>query len=526
MSTSRSISLALGVALALVGAPFTGMDAQDTRPATVAEDLRMFSQVLHQLRINHSDSLDTHQLFMAAIEGMVRAADPHSYVLPALRLSPEKRKALEEGKLHPIPIDFADVNGALVVLRVRPGSKASSLDILPGDELVAVDGESVVAQSAEELDIVLSGADGSRVTLTLARTRSSGVARLARSVEREELAATPAVVAALLLDEQTGYIRLSHFGHQYVGDEFHEAFEMLLGHGMERLVLDLRDNGGGLLAEATAVASEFLAQGTVVYRRVEPRLEETKTVRVEDAGLWQSDAHPVIVLVNTGTASAAEILAGALQDHDRALIVGHSTFGKSLIMRRFPLADGSMIMLVVGRATTPCGRTLQRPYRDVRLRDYLMAAGAAADTTGLPSCQTRGGRTVYGGGGVQPDVTSPRSVPPEWYTTLSESGVISRWVVRYRDEHPNAFGAIDELVVMERLPDSVVAHFAAFAENDEVAVRPELLDSFGLHATLIYFMAHSVGGELGAASVQAYRDAEVIRALDLFPRAIAITAKR
>src|SRR5439155_25514157 len=179
---------------------------------TAYEDLQLFSQVLNQIRLNHPDSVDTHELFMAAVAGMVRAADPHSYVLPATRLVPEKEAALRAGKLYPVPVTFAFYGGSPVVVSVAPGSGAAKVDILPGDELVAVDSQPVQAESAEELDLMLAGPKGSTTRLGLQRRRLDGsLVTIERAVRRERVEEATAVPTAFLLRPEVGYLRLPTF---------------------------------------------------------------------------------------------------------------------------------------------------------------------------------------------------------------------------------------------------------------------------------------------------------------------------
>src|SRR2546425_9654009 len=209
------------------------------------------SQVQNQIRVNHPDSIDTHDLFMAAVTGMVHAADPHSYVLPATRLVPEKETAMRAGKLYPVPIAFAFYGGSPVVVSVAPGSEAATLDILPGDELVAVDSQPVQAESAEELDISLAGPKGSTTKLSLQRRRLDGsMVTVERRAARERAGEATAVPAAFMLHPQVGYIRLTTFANEKAADDLHAALGRLEGRDMKRLVLDLRDNGGGRRADA------------------------------------------------------------------------------------------------------------------------------------------------------------------------------------------------------------------------------------------------------------------------------------
>ncbi|HYJ78285.1 MAG TPA: PDZ domain-containing protein, partial [Longimicrobiaceae bacterium] len=203
------------VALAAPAAAQRDSAAGPLRRRTAYEDLQMFSQVLNQIRVNHPDSVDTHELLMAAVEGMVRRADPHSYVIRAERLSPEKRREYEAGRMQPVPIEFRYVGGSPVVASVAPGSRAALQDIVPGDLLVAVDGQPVRAASAFELDVALAGPRGSTVALRFERERSDGSrVELERTVRRERVEEATAVPAAFMLDGTTGYVRVTTFAHE------------------------------------------------------------------------------------------------------------------------------------------------------------------------------------------------------------------------------------------------------------------------------------------------------------------------
>ena len=228
------------------------------RSRTIAEDLQMLTGVLNMIRVNHPDSMDSHRLIMAAIRGMVSAADPHSYVIMYQPLVEERAKALESGKAAPIPIGFRFVGGAPVVVTVAPGSAAARGDILPGDELVAVDGGPVTAESAEELEILLAGPKGSAVKLTFERQRSDGGrVSVMREVKRERTDEQPAVPTSFMLDDSTGYVRVITFASEKAADELRAAVGRLEGQKMRRLMIDLRDNGGGSVDEAADVAGLF-----------------------------------------------------------------------------------------------------------------------------------------------------------------------------------------------------------------------------------------------------------------------------
>ena len=490
-----------------------------TRPRTAYEDLQLFSQVLNQLRVNHPDSLDTHVLIMAAIRGMVRAADPHSYVMPAVRLAPALAELQRKGKLTPLPIAFTFVGGSPVIASVAPGTKAAQQDVAIGDELVAVDGTPVTAESAEELELALSGAPGSAAALTLDRMRADGTrTRVERRVIRQHVDDATAVPVAIMLDGTTGYVRVTTFANTAVADDLHDALGRLEGKGMQRLILDLRDNGGGIVQQAARVAGEFLPTDAVVYSSSGRKKEVIDTGRVKRS-FWRSERrYPIVVMVDQGTASAAELVAGALQDHDRALIVGRATFGKALLMQGLPLTDGSMIMLVVGQVRTPCGRLIQRAYRSITSRDYYRLAGEARDTAGRASCKTDRGRVVYGGGGIYPDVLLPQpDAAPVWVARLNEADVWLEWLAGYLPSDGSRLTTLDAFVADETPSASAIALFRALASKHLIEIPADA------DATLWRLMRRVVAGakwgEGGALTLRARGDAQVRAALESFARA-------
>lgn len=516
------------ILLAALAAP-AGLVAQDSpvRQRTVYEDLQMFSQVLNQIRVNHPDSVDTHVLFMAAVEGMVRAADPHSYVITAARLSPEKERAYRRGNLVAVPITFRYVGGAPVVAAVDPGSDAVASGIVPGDELVAIDGEPVRAETALELDLVLAGRKDTEVTLTFQRRSLDGsMVRIDRTVTREGVDPASGVPIALMLDSATGYVRVTTFATEDVASELDDALKRLEGQGMRGLILDLRANGGGLVDEAAAVAGTFLPRGTIVYTTSGRKSEVVDTARVERA-FWKSERdYPVVLLVNEGTASAAELVAGALQDHDRALVVGQPTFGKALLMQGFPLTDGSVMMLVIGKVHTPCGRTIQREYRGVSTREYYRAATDERDRAGREACTTAGGRTVYGGGGIYPDHVLDDRPAPAWLDRIHQADLLLQWVPGLLEERPDRYDDVESLAAEPVLQPDDLDSFLRFAADQGVVVPREDAALGRLQETILARVAHSRFGATGLYTFLAYRDPDVETAAGLLPDARALLDSR
>jgi carboxyl-terminal processing protease len=519
-------------ALSLVPGPAGAQQRDSTksplRKRSAYEDLQMFSQVLNQIRVNHPDSVDTHELLMAAVAGMVHAADPHSYVIPAVRMDPAHEQAYREGKLFPVPLEFTFVDGAPIVASVAPGSKAARQDILVGDELVAIDGKPVAAESPMELSITLAGARNSSVTLGIERTRIDGsIARLDRVVQREKPEETSAVPTAFMLDAVTGYLRITTFDNTKVADDVHDALARLEKQGMQRLVLDLRDNGGGLVSEAAHVAGEFLPKGEIVYTSSGSKREITDTGRVSRSFWRREKRYPIVMLVNGGTASASELVAGALQDHDRALIVGRPTFGKSLLMQGFPMSDGSVIVLVVGHVKTPCGRVIQRSYRTITRREYYRLARAERDTAGRPSCRTDGGRVVYGGGGIYPDIVLARpAARPLWMAEALERDLLLRWIGPFLTESGASLPPLDAFVSALELPDGALAAFRGFAAREGMTVPTGAEADAQLTRVLLPAVALAKYGDAGYYRVVAALDPQLPSALAAFDRATQILGEK
>ena len=526
----KVISALGAVLLTLASATLSAQQpaARVTKPRSLYEDLQLFSGVLNQIRVNHPDTAITaHELIMAAIRGMVQAADPYSAVFPGSRLSPEKQKAWLDGKLFPVGIQFSYVSGAPVVMSVTPGSSAARLDILRGDQLIAIDAKPVVAESAEELDITLSGEKKSPVTLTLERRHIDGtLAQFNRVVRREKLSAEEeSVPVAFMLDQHTGYVRITTFNSLDVDDDLHDAVGNLEKKGMQRLLLDIRDNGGGYVRHASKIAGEFLPKGSIVYTVAGRKPDVVKDTGRVGRSFWSREKrYPIVLMINSGSASASELVAGALQDHDRALIVGQPSHGKALMMGTFPIDDGgvfpSLIYLNIGQIRTPCGRVVQRDYRGLRRQDYYRRARSDRDTTDRPSCKTSGGRTVYGGGGIFPDVVLPESEPtPLWLSRLREEALALKWIAGHLTANAGAYPTLDALAASPVLAGTGLADFRAFAANNSVSI-PEGAETNRLaERELVREIAFTKWGDLGLYRIIAMTDSEIAAALQTFGKA-------
>jgi carboxyl-terminal processing protease len=381
------------------------------------EELQTFSGVLNHIRLNYPDSLSYSELVAAAIRGVLRALDPHSYYVS--RTEWQRRSALERGELVSVGIALEEVDGAATVLAVAPRSPAAKSGVLPGDRLRTLNDTSVAGLDMTTLELRLAGEKGSKVRLGMERGPRFEPDTFSVTLKRNPFD-VHSVSIVRMIDSTTGYLRLDDF----LGNarEVHDGLKKLSALRAKRVILDLRGNPGGSVVSAVEVASEFFPKNTLVFStRGRKRATDTNYVTKRDG---EFRLLPLVVLIDQGSASAAEALAGSLQDHDRALLVGRRSFGKALMQMPFLLASGDNVWLTVGRVITPSGRVIQRRYRgiaDEQYRSFAGKSGAAEDTATV--FKTDAGRAVRGGGGIAPDIVVPIVAPlPVWWSAAADSG--------------------------------------------------------------------------------------------------------
>ena len=415
MSASVLRSCVSRAALALLlGAPGL-LAAQATRSAY--EELQTFSGVLNHIRINYPDSVGYSDLVAAAIRGVLRALDPHSSYLS--RVEWERRSALERGELFTVGLSLAEVEGAVTVLGVAAKGPAARGGILPGDRIKALNDSSVDGVDVRAVELRLAGDKGSKVRLRMERGSRFDPDTFQVTLRRADVE-RHSVSRVRMLDATTGYLHLDDFLGE-ASDEVHDALRKLKSQRAQQVILDLRGNPGGSVVAAVEIASEFLPKGTVVFRTKGRKRDVDTTYVTKRDGEFRT--LPLIVLINEGSASASEALAGSLQDHDRALVIGRRSFGKALMQTLFFLPHGDNVMLTVGRVLTPNGRFIQRRYRGLAYEQYLSFAGksgAEEDTSTV--YRTDRGRAVRGGGGIAPDIAVARPTQPAWWGAATDSG--------------------------------------------------------------------------------------------------------
>jgi carboxyl-terminal processing protease len=408
----RALALALAAGLLAAGAPT--LPAQ----ATSYEELQRFSAVLNHIRTNYVDSVTYNGLVRSAIDGMLRSLDPHSWFASAEDYA--KLSAVERGELAVIGLRFETIDGVPVVLTSAAGGPAARGGVLPGDRIRGIDRQSVAGLSDQAITLLLAGEKGSRVSLLLERGPVLEPDTFTISVKRAFLRPPSAVSIARLVDAQTGYVKLEEFSEKSA-DAVADAIGRLKGQHARQVILDLRGNPGGIVTQAVELASEFLPSRTLVFSTRGRRKAVDADFLTSHSGRFTD--LPLIVLIDAGSASAAEALAGSLQDHDRALILGRRSFGKALMQTGFIVPSG-FVELTIGHVLTPSGRFIQRRYQGLAVKQYYASAGtagAAEDT--LRIYRTDHGREVRGGGGIAPDVVLPGPPGvPAWWSVAADSG--------------------------------------------------------------------------------------------------------
>ena len=406
----------VGFVLALAAlAPTTPARAQ-----SAYEQLQTFSAVLNHVRTNYVDTVETGTLVRASIEGMLRALDPHSYYVS--RREFELRNRWDRGEVAGVGITLEEADGQPVVLGVIPRSPAEKAGIAPGDRIVRMGDSTVAGIGAKSLEARFFGEKGTQVRVTILRGIGPAADSFSVTLKRADLERR-VVSPPRMIDSATGYVRLAEFTPDSPTELF-DALGKIRGMGAKQLVLDLRANPGGSVPAMVEIASAFLPTRVEVFHTTGRKRTGYDSVTTDGNGKWSKI--PLVVLVDRSSASAAEILAGTLQDHDRAVVVGRRTFGKALMQTALPLPGGDIVWLTTARIVTPSGRVLQRSYEGLKAEQYYDmggATGAAADTGG--AYRTSNGRVVRGGGGVTPDVVRDTPALPLWYLAAADSGFVT-----------------------------------------------------------------------------------------------------
>ena len=428
--------------------------------------------------------LDT--IYEKAIPALLSELDPHSEYIPARMFSAVNESL--EGEFDGIGIVFNASTDTITVLSVIPQGPSAKAGVRPGDRIVKIDGRDVAGQKLPQDSMVrlMRGPRGSHVQLSIKRASLDHLVDVDVTRAAIEL---HSIETSFMLDREAkiGYVRLSQFARTS-HDEMRKALTALQTEGMRGVVIDLRGNGGGFLDQAILIANEFLpAKRLIVY--TEDRFGQQ--IKEYSHGNGSFTDIEIAILVDETSASSSEILAGAMQDNDRGVIIGRRTFGKGLVQSQIPFSDGSAIRITVARYYTPSGRSIQRPYTNGDEMAYHMDIidrynrneFFTADSIHFDESQkfkTRGGRTVYGGGGIMPDIFMPLDTMgmSDYYNRVWNTNVLYRYTMEYTDRHRSAMDNITTLAELDSLLNSsdLVADFVAYAERNGVETDKEGLE--------------------------------------------------
>ena len=376
---------------------------QNNPYATIETKFKVMNQILYYVNQLYYDNVDMESLMDGAFEGIMNQLDPHSVFISA-----KDQKNIDEmfrGEFQGIGIEFDVLNEYITVIAPVVGGPSEKAGILAGDWIIEIDGEDAQGIDRDDVYKKLRGKKGTKVDLKIGRI---GADPFNITIIRDDIPLY-SVRASIMLDDRTGYAWLTRFSTKS-GPEVRKAINGLLRQGMDRLVLDLRNNSGGILDQAVEVANIFIAEkDTLVYTKGKYKQAEQVFVASPRKG---NEEFSIIVVINRGSASASEIVAGAVQDLDRGLVVGETSFGKGLVQRQAGLSDGSAIRVTIAQYYTPSGRLIQRPfdndndyYKEIYEKDREEKLDSLKKLR--PPFLTRKGRTVYGGGGITPDIYIP-----------------------------------------------------------------------------------------------------------------------
>jgi|CXWL01.1.fsa_nt_gi carboxyl-terminal processing protease len=484
--------------------------------------LKLYTEMVNVAHARYGGDVHYRDLVFASIQGMLRTLDPHTNFLPPRAYETMQEK--QQASFYGLGILVGMRNGLLTVITPIEGTPASRLGIRAGDVISAIEDIPTKTLGLDEAVGRLKGPKDTQVRITIQRRGLDHPLDL--TVTRAEIPQTT-VRYAYMLDATTGYILISDFARG-TGKEVAQALANLRAQGMTRLLLDLRNNGGGLLDQAIDTADQFLPKGSKI---VETRGRTPDSHQEYDAaGEHPELGLPVVVLVNSGTASASEILSGAIQDHDMGLVAGTPTWGKGLVQTVYNLSYGGGLALTTAKYYTPSGRLIQRDYSS--FYDYyahddgdLTAEGQAPPPSG-PQYDTDLGRKVYGGGGITPDVIVESEELPQFVQFLLARNAFFDFAV----DHHRALGKVER---EWRADDSTVSAFEAWLAAEKLATSEELTKEFAEPAVRAYSQRRIEAEVMNAAFGQqawhrsmARGDQQIQRAFGLFDQAAELLAHR
>lgn len=451
--------------------------------AQISDAMRKLNTALFAVTQLYVDTVDDNKLVEDAIKGMLEQLDPHS----SYSTAEETRELNEplEGNFSGIGIQFNMNKDTLYVIQVIAGGPAERVGMRAGDRIITVNDTTIAGVKMKNTDIMkrLRGPEGTKVDVGVLRKGSKDP--IAFRITRAQIPIY-SIDASYMVDGKTGYIRVSRFAAT-THDEFVEALDKLREEGMTQLILDLQGNGGGYLMSAVDMANEFLNDGQLIVYTEGDKAPRSEAI-AEGTGTFNQGK--VVILVDESSASSSEILTGALQDWDRAIVIGRRTFGKGLVQRPIPFSDGSMIRLTVARYHTPAGRCIQKPYdkgneayaRDIYTRylnGELMHADSIHFADSLQYSTLVNHRTIYGGGGIMPDVFVPLDTTriTDYHRDIVAKGTLNQYAINYIDHNrkrlANQYKEVYDFVENFKVDDKMMQELKKLGDADSVKYNEE-----------------------------------------------------
>ena len=490
----------------------------------------VMQQIISYVDHFYFDIVDMDKIMDGAFHGLMEELDPHSTYIPAKEQ--ENIEELFRGNFQGIGIEFDILHGYITVISPVPDSPSDHVGLQSGDRIIAINGDDAYKITKDKVIKTLRGKKGTPVDVTIQRIGLKDPFDV--TIIRDDIPIY-SVGAATMIDNETGYILLRRFSAT-TNKEVKKAIEKLDKLNFKKLIFDLRGNSGGYLEQAAAVSNIFIStRDTLVYTK--GKISDANQAFISDPEKGRND-FSLIVLINRGSASASEIVSGAVQDLDRGLIVGETSFGKGLVQRQLPLEGGSAIRITMARYYTPSGRLIQRPYKEGDDLTYYKELYAKDRETKLdslkqlrPKYKTRQGRTVYGGGGITPDIYIPYKSK-----LTKETQKLLRNPERPIFNFSSTYATANNLGIKDfnsfkqkwQVSQAVYSQFLDYLDSDSISFNPDSLlkDQSFIYNRIKSEMAGSIWGKDESASIRLSLDNQVSEALKYFNEADAFLGYR
>lgn len=447
--------VAAALAIGLLMGSFLNFPSEKRGLISGSSNKSKLNKLIDFIESEYVDEVDTDSIVDLTVNSILEKLDPHSVYIPKKELAAVEQDM--KGDFVGIGVNFYMYKDSVAVIKPIPGGPSDKAGIKPGDRILFADNYKLFGRKItnDTLFSKLKGEEGSKLTLTVYRKSTNKKFKV--NVKRD-VVPVKSVDVAVMVNPTTGYIKINRFA-ETTADEFHKGLENIKKQGAKAVIVDVRDNGGGYLEKAVEIADEFLKDGQLIVKTKNKKNREDKTYATED-GIFEDGK--VYILINENSASASEILAGAIQDNDRGTIVGRRSFGKGLVQREMKMGDGSAVRLTVARYYTPSGRSIQRSYANggeeyfnefqKRFESGELYAADSVKVADTLKFKTTKGRIVYGGGGIMPDTFVPLEGKhgDEAIIMIMQSGIVSYFVFEQLDTERKGFEGLNAAQIVQK----------------------------------------------------------------------------